>query len=179
MFLNLMRTILLFCFSLFYLSCLNAQITKAELIANGLTCSMCSNATYNQLKTISFLDSITTDVAHTKFILHFNPHKNFDLKLIKSKVEDAGFSVGALIIYMQFEGVAVENDYHYTTGDITYHFMDTKPQVLKNITPVKIIDKGFVTDKEYKRYLKMASKFSCYKIGKMENVKVLYHVKVI
>ncbi|MDP2175335.1 MAG: heavy-metal-associated domain-containing protein [Bacteroidota bacterium] len=157
----------------------NAQISKAELIANGLTCSMCSNATYNQLKTIPFLDSIDTDIEHTKFILYFNPNTPFDLKMIKSKVEDAGFSVGSLVLFMKFDSVSVEDDFHYNVGDITYHFMDTKKQILNNISQVKVIDKGFVSDKEYKKYLKLASKYLCYKAGKMENVKVLYHLKVI
>lgn len=157
----------------------NAQISKAELIANGLTCSMCSNATYNQLKTIPFLDSIDTDIEHTKFILYFNPNTPFDLKMIKSKVEDAGFSVGSLVLFMNFDSVSVEDDFHYNVGDITYHFMDTKKQILNNISQVKVIDKGFVSDKEYKKYLKLASKYPCYKAGKMENVKVLYHLKVI
>lgn len=157
----------------------NAQISKAELIANGLTCSMCSNATYNQLKTIPYLDSINTDVEHTKFILYFNPNSSFDLKLIKTKVEDAGFSVGSLVLFMKFDNIKVENDFHYTVGDITYHFMETKTQTLNNICQVQVIDKGFVSDKEYKKYLKIASKYPCYKAGKMENVKVLYHLKVI
>lgn len=157
----------------------NAQISKAELIANGLTCSMCSNATYNQLKTISFLDSIDTDVEHTKFILYFKQNTPFDLKTIKSKVEDAGFSVGSLVLFMKFDNIAVENDFHYNVGDITYHFMDTKKQTLNNISQVQVIDKGFVSDKEYKKYLKMASKYPCYKVGKMENIKTLYHLKVI
>lgn len=157
----------------------NSQISKAELIANGLTCSMCSNATLNQLKTIDFLDSISTDVEHTKFILYFNPNAAFDLRLIKSKVEDAGFSVGSLVLFMKFDNVAVEDDFHYTVGDITYHFMDTKKQTLNGIEKVKLIDKGFVGDKEYKKYVKMASKYPCYKAGKMSNVKVLYHLKAM
>jgi copper chaperone CopZ len=186
--------------SIVFVASANAQISKAELIANGLTCSMCSMATYNQLKTIPFLDSIDTDVEHTKFILYFNPEKTFDLKLIKSKVEDAGFSVGSLVLFMNFDSVAVEdagfsvgslvlfmnfdsvaveNDFHYNVGDITYHFMDTKKQTLNNIRQVKVIDKGFVSDKEYKKYLKSASKYPCYKAGKMEKIKVLYHLKVI
>lgn len=157
----------------------SAQITKAELIANGLTCSMCSNATYNQLKTINFLDSIDTDVEHTKFILYFKAGTPFDLKMIRSKVEDAGFSVGSLVLYMNFEKVTVESDFHYHTGEITYHFMDTKKQTLDGITQVRLIDKGFVSDKEYKKFLKIASKYPCYKAGKMDDVKVLYHLKVV
>lgn len=155
-----------------------AQISKAELIANGLTCSMCSNATYNQLKTIPFLDSIMVDVEHTKFILYFKPNTPFDLKMIRNKVEDAGFSVGALVLYMNFENVSVENNFHYNIGDITYHFMDTKKQTLNGIVAVKVLDKGFVSDKEYKKYVKMASSYPCYKAGKMENIKTLYHLKV-
>ena len=173
-----MKIIILF-FSIVFVANAKAQISKAELIANGLTCSMCSMATYNQLKTIPFLDSIDTDVEHTKFILYFNPEKNFDLKLIKTKVEDAGFSVGSLVLFMKFDNVSVEDDFHYIVGDITYHFMDTKKQTLNNIRQVKVIDKGFVSDKEYKKYLKLASKYPCYKAGKMENIKVLYHLKVI
>ena len=174
-----MKKIIILFFSIVSVVNANAQISKAELIANGLTCSMCCNATYNQLKTIPFLDSIDTDVEHTKFILYFNPEKNFDLKLIKSKVEDAGFSVGSLVLFMKFDNVAVEDDFHYIVGDITYHFMDTKKQTLNNINQVKVIDKGFVSDKEYKKYLKLSSKYPCYKAGKMENIKVLYHLKVI
>jgi len=174
-----MKKIIILFFSIVFVANANAQISKAELIANGLTCSMCSNATYNQLKTIPFLDSIDTDVEHTKFILYFNLEKTFDLKLIKSKVEDAGFSVGSLVLFMKFDNVAVENDFHYNVGYITYHFMDTKKQTLNNIRQVKVIDKGFVSDKEYKKYLKLASKYPCYKAGKMENIKVLYHLKAI
>lgn len=157
----------------------NAQIVKAEIIANGLTCSMCTNATYNQLKTIPYIDSIETDVEHTKFILYFKPKVDFNLNLIKSKVEDAGFSVGSLVLFMQFNNVDVENDFHYTTDNITYHFMDTKKQTLNGIKQVKLIDKGFITDKEYKKYLKMASKYTCYKNNKMDNIKVLHHLKVM
>jgi hypothetical protein len=80
---------------------------------------------------------------------------------------------------MKFDNVSVENDFHYNVGDITFHFMDTKKQTLNGISQVKLIDKGFVSDKEYKKYLKLASKYPCYKVGKMENVKVLYHLKAI
>jgi len=114
---------------------------------------MCSNATYNQLRKLSFLDSIYTDVENTKFILYFNPNVPYDLRAIKSKVEDAGFSVGSLVLYMQFDNVAIENDFHYNVGEITYHFMDSKKQTLNNVALVKVIDKGFISDKEYKKYL--------------------------
>ena len=174
-----MKKIIALIFYVAFFTNANAQIQKAELIANGLTCSMCSNATYNQLKTIPFLDRVVSDVEHTKFILYFKANTTVDLKLIKSKVEDAGCSVGSLVLFMKFDNVTVENDFHYNVDDITFHFMETKKQTLNDICKVKLIDKGFVSDKEYKKYLKMASKYPCYKVGKMENIKTLYHLKVI
>jgi hypothetical protein len=101
------------------------------------------------------------------------------LRIIKSIVEDAGFSVGSLVLFTDFENLEVESDYHHTIGEITYHFMGTKKQILQKGQGLKVIDKGFVTEKEYKKYLKMSSKYSCYKTGKMENVKYLYHVTVL
>lgn len=154
------------------------QITKAELIANGLTCSMCSNATYNQLKTLTFIDSITTDVEHTKFILHLKQYEIPNFKLIKSKVEDAGFSVGSLFIYMEFDNLEVENNLHHMIGDVCFHFMDTKKQILNKTVRLQLIDKGFIEDQEYKKYLKIAADYPCYKTGKMQNIQTLYHLKV-
>lgn len=174
-----MKKIISICFLfVFYLNA-HAQILKAELIAYGLTCSMCTNATLNQLKTISFLDSIATDVEHTKFILYFNQKSEFDLKLVRSKVEDAGFSVGSLVLSMMFDKVDVYDNYHYTVGEITYHFMDTQKQVLSGVQDVKVIDRGFISEKQYKKFLKIASKYPCYKTGRMDKVKTLYHLTVI
>jgi copper chaperone CopZ len=161
------------------LSNFQSQLLKAELVANGLTCSMCSNATLNQLKTIPFLDSIETDVEHTKFIFRFKKDHSWDLKIIKSKVEDAGFSVGSLVIWMKFDSLDVDNNFHFTQGENTFHFMDTKIEVLSGYIPVQVLDKGFVGDKEYKKYLKMSEKYPCYKTGSMANVKTLYHIKVL
>ncbi len=157
----------------------HAQIEKAVLSANGLTCSMCSNATYNQLRTLPFLDSVDTDVEHTRFILYFKPQAPFDLRMIRSRVEDAGFSVGSLVLYMKMDQVAIENDFHYSMGDVTFHFMDSRKQTLSGLVPLKVLDKGFVSDKEYKKYLKWTSKYPCYATGKMDHVRFLYHLKVV
>lgn len=174
-----MKTILLLYLLLTISLNAKAQIVKAELMAYGLTCSMCSNATLNQLKNIPFLDSIDTEVEHAKFILYFKQNSDFDLKLIKSKVEDAGFSVGSLVLFMSFDKIEVYDDFHYSFGGITYHFLETEKQILNGIVKVKLIDKGFISEKEYKKNLKFTSKYTCYKAGKMDNVKTLYHLAVI
>lgn len=77
--------------------CANAQIIKAELVASGLTCSMCSFATQKQLKTLAFVDSIGTDLNRTTFLLYFKKNQPVDISQLKNKVEAAGFSVATLL----------------------------------------------------------------------------------
>lgn len=156
-----------------------SQLYKAELIANGLTCSMCSNATLKQLETIAFLDSINIDIEYTKFILHFKSSTPYDLNVIKSKVEDAGFSVGSLILFMKLDNLSIDNDFHYTQGNISYHFIDGKKQILNDINKLKIIDKGFISEKEFKKYGKYTEKYPCYEAGNVNIKKNHYHLKVV
>jgi copper chaperone CopZ len=44
-----------------------AQISKAEIIATGLTCSMCSNAINKQLKTLPEVVTVETDLNTNTF----------------------------------------------------------------------------------------------------------------
>lgn len=157
----------------------NSQIYKAELVANGLTCSMCSNATLKQLETIAFLDSINIDIEYTKFILYFKPATPYDLNTIRAKVEDAGFAVGSLILFMKLDNLSIDNDFQYTQGNISYHFIDGKKQILNDINKLKIIDKGFISEKEFKKYVKYTEKYPCYEAGNVNIKKNHYHLKVI
>ena len=140
---------------------------------------MCSNATLKQLKTIPFLDSIDIDIESTKFILYFKQNTVADLNVIKEKVEDAGFSVGSLILFMKFNNVSVADDYLFTSGENSYHFIDTKKKILNDLEKVKVLDKGFISEKEHKKYEKITSKYPCYISGKLDAQKKHYHLKVI
>ena len=151
----------------------NAQITKAELTATGLTCSMCSKATYKQLASIPEVEKVETDLNKTAFILHFKNGSAVDPGKLKQKVEDAGFSVGELIVVFNFNNQKAENNTSFTQDNITYTFMDTKPGVLAGEVKVKILDKGFVFEKEYKKLLKMTKQYPTY--AKANNN--LYHIK--
>lgn len=155
-----------------------AQFIKAELQASGLTCSMCSFATQKQLKTLSFIDSIGTDLNNTTFILYFKKDSPIDLDRIKKKVEDAGFFVASLKVTYHFDNLQIENDFHFDYQSNLYHFMNVKPQTLSGNRLLRVIDKGFVTDKEYKKYSKETT-LPCYKTGKMPEVNRVYHVTLL
>ena len=153
----------------------NAQITKAELTATGLTCSMCSKATYKQLISLPEVEKVETDLNKTTFILHFKNGSTVNPVDLKKKVEAAGFSVGELVLVFNINNQKAENNTSFTQDNITYTFMDTKPGVLTGEVKVKILDKGFVVEKEYKKLLKMRKQYPTY--AKTNNN--LYHIKTL
>ncbi len=144
----------------------NAQYKKAAVQATGLTCAMCSNATLKALETLPFVDKIDTDLENTTFILYFKPGAKVDIDAIKNKVEDAGFSVGKLVVTANFDDTSVKNDAHIAFGGGTLHFMHVKEQVLKGDKELTVIDKDFVSAKQYKKYAGETT-MPCYKTGMM------------
>ncbi len=152
-----------------------AQITKAELTATGLTCSMCSRATYKQLTSIPEVEKVETDLNKTAFILHFKKGSKVNVGDLKSKVEAAGFSVGELLVVFNFKNQPVANNSSFTQDNITYTFMDSKNEVLTGDVKVKVLDKGFVVDKEYKKLLKKASQYPGYASANNN----AYHIKTL
>ena len=141
---------------------------KAKLQASGLTCSMCSFATEKSLLTLDFIDSVARDLDNTSFNLYFKKDKQVSLDQIKKKVQDAGFSVAVLIVTFNFENVAISNDFHYDFEGSQYHFMNVKNQNLNGNVDITIIDRGFVSDKQFKKYGKMTH-HECYASGTMKN----------
>ena len=170
-----MKKILISSIMLFASFIANAQITKAELTATGLTCSMCSKATYKQLTSLPEVEKVETDLNKTTFILHFKKGSSVNPVDLKKKVEAAGFSVGELVIVLNINNQKAENNSSFMQDNITYTFMDTKPGVLKGEVKVKVLDKGFVVEKEYKKLLKMTKQYPGY--AKANNNS--YHIKTL
>ncbi len=145
-----MKTILLFITILFSYS-INAQVTKVSLQASGLTCSMCSNSINKALKTLAFVDNIDPNIETSTFEITFKQGSNVDFDAIKKKVEDAGFSVAGFVATIKFENVQVEKNKPVTVGDKTFYFLNANEQSLTGLKKVRLIDKGFVSGKEYKK----------------------------
>lgn len=152
-----------------------AQISKAELTATGLTCSMCSKATYKQLTALPEVEKVETDLNKTAFILHFKNGSTVNPGNLKKAVEDAGFAVGELIVVFNFNNQKAEDNNSFTQDNITYTFMDTKPGVLAGEVKVKVLDKGFVVEKEYKKLLKQVKQYPTY--ATVNNTS--YHIKTL
>ncbi|MGG9971805.1 heavy-metal-associated domain-containing protein [Ferruginibacter sp. SUN002] len=142
----------------------NAQIKSVALQASGLTCSMCSRSIFKSLKSLDFVDKIDADIKTSTFTITFKQDSNVDIDKLKKKVEDAGFFVADLKATIHFDSIAVANDNHVTVAGNVFHFLNVKDQVLNGDKTIRVIDKGFVSAKEYKKNGKYTL-MECYKTG--------------
>jgi copper chaperone CopZ len=153
----------------------NAQISKAEIIATGLTCSMCSNAINKQLKTLSEVDSVSTDLNTNTFTVYLKKDNMLKPRILKESVEKAGFFVGSMVLTVAFNKEEVKENQVVKAGEISYVVVDAKPKTLNGETKVQVLDKGFVTVKEYKKLTKSLVKTPSYAIENEDD----YHVKAL
>ncbi len=154
----------------------SAQVKKVTLQASGLTCSMCSNAINKSLQSLEFTDKVEANIKNSSFDITFKPGANVDLDKIKMKVEDAGFFVAKFSAVINFDNTVIDNDTHVTTGNNTFHFLNVKKQTLNGEATIRLLDKGYVPAKEYKKNNAL-TKMPCYKTGE-ENGKRIFHVTI-
>jgi copper chaperone CopZ len=139
-----------------------SQITKAEIMATGLTCSMCSNAINKQLKSYTEVDSIGTDLNTNTFTVYFKKDNSLEPKVLRKAVEKAGFFVGSMVLTAKFHTPTIEENTTLKVDDATYTFIDIKKPVAHEEAKFRVLDKGFVTQKEYKKLVKSYSKYPGY-----------------
>ena len=115
-----MKTVLLFLAIAFVALPSNAQFSKAELQATGLTCAMCSNAINKALQAVPFVQSVRSDIKNSSFKITFKENQAVDIDALKQAVEDAGFSVGGLKLTGNFS--RSEGGKRPTCADRKYQF---------------------------------------------------------
>ena len=162
--------------AVFFSFAAKAQVTKVSLQASGLTCSMCSNAINKAIKSLDFVDKVDANIKNSTFDIVFKPNSNVDFDKLKKKVEDAGFFVANFTANIQFDNVAITNDVHVNVGANDFHFLNVKDQTLSGNKTIRLLDKGFVSAKEYKKNSNL-TKMPCFKTGE-ENGKRIFHVTI-
>ncbi|WP_461094493.1 heavy-metal-associated domain-containing protein [Spirosoma gilvum] len=128
-----------------------AQITKVNLRADGLTCSMCSNAINKALRTLDFVEDVKADLKTYSFSISFKPGSSIDFDQIKDKVEDAGFFVSSFSAFITFNHVQIKAKEPVKLGEKTFWFTNTEEQTLDGVKELKVLNKGFVSSKEFKK----------------------------
>ena len=162
----------------------NSQFTTGSLKASGLTCAMCTKAVNVALEKVPFVKEVKVNIKDQEYKLVFKEENNIDFDALSKAVEDAGFSVASLKVTGNFSGVIAEKDKHTELNGINLHFLNGNKQELSGEKTITIVDKNFLSAKEFKKYT-ASSKHPCVQSGKgsdccikegmTENARV-YHV---
>ena len=142
-----------------------SQFSKATLQATGLTCAMCSNAINKALLKVPSIESVRSDIKNSAFAIVFKTGETVRVDALKEAVEDAGFAIGSLKLTGHFNGIKVGKDEHVRIGNENFHFIEAPAQVLNGEQTITVVDKNFVTEKQYKKFSSY-TKMSCFKSGK-------------
>ena len=142
----------------------NAQISKAEIIATGLTCSMCSNAINKQLKSMPEVKNVDIDLNSNTFIVSLADNNSLSPSIFKEKVEKAGFFIGSLIVTVDAE----------TLKKNSFVVVDGKESKSKEVQ-IQVLDKGYVTDKEFKKLSKSYKNSTTYAMNNEKD----FHIKIV
>jgi copper chaperone CopZ len=141
-----------------------SQISKAEIRAMGLTCSMCSNAINKSLKTLPNVTKVTTDLNTNTFTVFLEKQNTVTPQILKKSVENAGFSVGVMTLDVS------KNELQSSD----YVVLDKNKIAAKDSNRIQILDKGYVTSKEFKKLSKIYKKLDT----GFDN-ETVYHIKLI
>lgn len=141
-----------------------AQIAKAEIQATGLTCSMCSNAINKQLKSLADVEDVAIDLNTNTFTVTLKENNSLKPSVFKENVEKAGFFIGSLILTVKPETITKK----------PYVIIDGKVNEAKMVQ-VQVLDKGYVTDKAFKKLSKSYKNSTTYNT----NSEADFHVKIV
>lgn len=135
---------------------INAQISKVEIIATGLTCSMCSNAINKQLKKNAEIEKVEVDLNSNTFTVFLKKENKITPKILKESIQKAGFFVGSMVITT--ENQSLPKNYILMSEEKSKKY--------------KVIDKAYLTMKEFKKMQKKHSQIPTYLIDNEED----YHL---
>ncbi len=167
---------MIFIIAVFFSVAVQAQVKNVTIQASGLTCSMCSNSIFKALKTLDFVEMVDANIKTSSFDISFKPGAEIDFDKLKAKVEGAGFFVANFTVTYHFDGLAIANDKQVNVGKTTFHFLNVKDAVLSGDKKIRLLDKGFVSAKEFKKNSAL-TKMPCYKTGE-DHEQRIFHVTI-
>lgn len=143
-----MMRYLLFFFLLFSgIVAVKGQIKHASIQAAGLTCAMCSNAIYQSLISLPFIEDVTPDVEHSSFEIRFKSDKDIHPEAVRAAVEGAGFSIAQFSITIEFDRMTMPSDKNLSIKNITLNVINGEDVSLAHDMEFVFLDEGFLTDK--------------------------------
>src|SRR5215217_5411807 len=120
-----------------------AQISKAEIIATGLTCSMCSNAINKQLKAMPEVEKVMIDLNNNTFVVNLKNNSLVTPQMLKSNIEKTGFFVGSMILTIDANTVAPKENSSFKDASGTYVFVNPDEKGTSEKLRLKVLNSGF------------------------------------
>lgn len=142
----------------------HTQISKAEIRATGLTCSMCSNAINKQLKSLPEVVSVETDLNTNTFTVLLKDGNTLKPSVFKESVEKAGFFIGSLVLTVDSK-----------TASKSPYVLVKKAEMNDKQVQIQVLDKGYVTDKEFKKVSKSYKGIASFNNNNEND----FHIKVL
>lgn len=107
---------------------------------------------------------VDTDLNTNTFTVTLTDDNQLTPKVFKEKVEKAGFFIGSLIVTTQAEVI----------GKSPYLMIEESKSKSGSVQ-VQIIDKGYVTDKEFKKLSKKYKDINTFKLENEDD----FHIKLV
>jgi copper chaperone CopZ len=149
-----------------------SQIKKAEIVATGLTCSMCSNAINKQLKKNKEVEKVTTDLNSNTFTVFFKESATTTPQSLKESIQKAGFFVGDMKVTYQVKSQKAILNKVTNIENIHIIAINEKPSTINGLVVFKIFNQGYLVQKEFKKFASKNPNFDVSNLKKDDNLYV-------
>ena len=119
----------------------NAQIKSAEVLASGLTCSMCSKAIFKALSKLDFVDTVKVNIETSVYKLSFKNESKPSIEGIRDAVYDAGFAISKLSITGDWKLKTATKDLAFEDFGYQFKWQVKANKALTNTQKVYILNK--------------------------------------
>lgn len=123
----------------------NAQIKSAEVLASGLTCSMCSKAIFKALSSLPFVDTIKVNIETSVYQLNFKKDSAVKIESIRDAVYDAGFAIAKLSFTAHWKDKNAIKDLVFNDLGYQFQWQTKSNKMLSNTQKVFIVNKDIQT----------------------------------
>jgi copper chaperone CopZ len=120
---------------------INAQIKSAEVLASGLTCSMCSKAIFKALSQLDFVDTVKVNIETSVYQLSFKKDSAVKIEGIRDAVYDAGFAIAKLSITADWKDKNSVKDQVFNDLGYQFKWQTKSNKALSSTQKVFIINK--------------------------------------
>ncbi|MDC7217634.1 MAG: hypothetical protein PQJ28_01280, partial [Spirochaetales bacterium] len=94
---------------------------------------------------------VDSDVETSTFKITFRQGQGIDIDALQKAVVKAGFSVSRMVVTTNLTDLKLSENNEATIDGHKFYFINVKEKTLNGEVDLKILDKDFITAKEYKK----------------------------